>query len=65
MTEGGDIQFRVYTNNSEGGTFDLVPLCRVDSHLAMEEGQITCGEPGKCNLHLWYNPVILFITISE
>ena len=48
MTEGGDIRFRVYTNNAKGNTEDLVLPCRVDSHLAIEEGQITCEEPGKC-----------------
>jgi hypothetical protein len=48
MTEGGDIRFRVYTKNAKGSTEDLVYPCRVDSHLAMEEGQITCEEPGKC-----------------
>ena len=48
MTEGGDIRFRVYSKNSKGSTNDFVPLSRVDSHLAMEEGYLTCEEPGKC-----------------
>nr|CAH0109449.1 unnamed protein product [Daphnia galeata] len=47
MTEGGDIRFRVYSKNSKGSTNDFVPLSRVDSHLAMEEGYLTCEEPGK------------------
>lgn len=51
MTEGGDIKFRVYIKKSEGNVVDLVPLNQVDSHLAMEEGQFTCEEPGKCKLH--------------
>lgn len=45
MTEGGDISFRIYSKDSKE---DLVPLVRVDSHLAMEEGQVTCDQPGKC-----------------
>ncbi len=48
MTEGGDIKFRVYCKDSKRSTFDFVPLSRVDSHLDMEEGEITCEEPGKC-----------------
>jgi hypothetical protein len=48
MTEGGDIRFRVYTKNAKGSEEDLVLPCRVDSHLAMEEGQMACDEPGKC-----------------
>ncbi|EFX62164.1 hypothetical protein DAPPUDRAFT_120465 [Daphnia pulex] len=47
ITEGGDIKFRVYSKDSKGNTFDFVPLSRVDSHLDMEEGEITCEEPGK------------------
>ncbi|XP_046633868.1 SEC14-like protein 2 isoform X1 [Daphnia pulicaria] len=47
MTEGGDIRFRVYTKNAKGSEEDLVLPCRVDSHLAMEEGQMACDEPGK------------------
>lgn len=38
MTEGGDIGFRVYSKDSKGHE-DLIPPCRVDSHLVMEEGQ--------------------------
>jgi hypothetical protein len=48
MTEGGDIQFRVYIKKSKGNVVDVIPLDRVDSHLTMEEGQFTCDEPGKC-----------------
>ncbi|KAK4004692.1 SEC14-like protein 2 isoform X1 [Daphnia magna] len=44
MTEGGDISFRIYSKDSKE---DLVPLVRVDSHLAMEEGQVTCDQLGK------------------
>lgn len=51
MTEGGDIAFRVYSKDVKGDG-DLVPLCRVDSHLTMEEGQVTCDQPGKCKLSL-------------
>ncbi|KAI9561273.1 hypothetical protein GHT06_012229 [Daphnia sinensis] len=45
MTEGGDIGFRVYSKDSKGHN-DLIPPCRVDSHLVMEEGQIICNQPG-------------------
>ena len=48
MTEGGDIRFRVYIKKSKGNVVDVIPLDRVDSHLAMEEGQMACDEPGKC-----------------
>ncbi|KAK4004693.1 hypothetical protein OUZ56_006421 [Daphnia magna] len=47
MTEGGDISYRVYTKNNKNNSDDLVPHCRVDSHLVMEEGQISCDQPGK------------------
>ncbi|XP_046633155.1 SEC14-like protein 2 [Daphnia pulicaria] len=47
MTEGGDIRFRVYIKKSKGNVVDVIPLDRVDSHLAMEEDQFTCDEPGK------------------
>jgi hypothetical protein len=57
MTEGGDIRFRVYTKNSKGNTNELIPLCRVDSHLAMEEGQIICDEPCKCKLTFISGPL--------
>ncbi|KAI9561272.1 hypothetical protein GHT06_012228 [Daphnia sinensis] len=46
MTEGGDISFRIYGKDAKSNE-DLVPLVRVDSHLAMEEGQVTCDQPGK------------------
>ncbi|XP_057372740.1 SEC14-like protein 2 [Daphnia carinata] len=46
MTEGGDTSFRIYSKDSKSNE-DLVPLVRVDSHLAMEEGQVTCDQPGK------------------
>ena len=49
MTEGGDISYRIYCKNSADGLVDLVPLDRVESHLLIEEGQITCTIPGKCN----------------
>ncbi|XP_057372737.1 SEC14-like protein 2 [Daphnia carinata] len=45
MTEGGDIGFRVYSKDSKGRN-DLIPPCRVDSHLVMEEGQVICNQPG-------------------
>jgi hypothetical protein len=54
MTEGGDIRFRVYIKKSKGNVVDVIPLDRVDSHLAMEEDQFTCDEPGKCKLHLLF-----------
>jgi len=47
LSEGGDISYRVYCKNSAEGLIDLVPLDRVDSHLMIEEGQITCSIPGK------------------
>lgn len=47
MTEGGDVKFRIYDKDSKGSD-DLIPHCRVDSHLIMEEGQITCDQPGNC-----------------
>lgn len=47
MTEGGDISYRIYCKNSADGLVDLVPLDRVESHLLIEEGQITCTIPGK------------------
>jgi hypothetical protein len=47
MTDGGDIAFRIYNKNSE----DIVPMNRVDSHIIMEEGQVTCDEPGQCKLN--------------
>lgn len=46
MTDGGDIGFRVINKNAE----EIVPLNRVDSHIIMEEGQVTCHEPGQCKL---------------
>lgn len=54
MTEGGDISYRVYTKNNKNNSDDLVPHCRVDSHLVMEEGQISCDQPGKCKLKLLF-----------
>ncbi|XP_057372734.1 SEC14-like protein 2 isoform X2 [Daphnia carinata] len=47
MTEGGDISYRVYNKNNKNNSDDLVPQCRVDSHLVMEEGLISCDQPGK------------------
>ncbi|XP_057372671.1 SEC14-like protein 2 [Daphnia carinata] len=46
MTEGGDIEFRVYNSNLNDEE-DLLPPNRVDSHLVMEEGELTCHQPGK------------------
>lgn len=46
MSEGGDIEFRVYNSNLKDGE-DLIPPNRVDSHLVMEEGEVTCHQPGK------------------
>jgi hypothetical protein len=46
MTDGGDIGFRILNKNAE----EIVPLNRVDSHIIMEEGQVTCNEPGQCKL---------------
>ncbi|XP_046633787.1 SEC14-like protein 2 [Daphnia pulicaria] len=43
MTDGGDIGFRILNKNAE----EIVPLNRVDSHIIMEEGQVTCNEPGQ------------------
>ena len=56
MTEGGDIKFGVYSKDSKGSTFDFVPPSRVDSHLGMEDGQITCEEPGKCKFQPYFFP---------
>lgn len=47
MTEGGDIAFRVFFKGE--AVVDLVPLERVQSDLFMEEGQLVCEHPGKCN----------------
>ena len=49
MSEGGDLAYYVYCKSRNEGTVDLVPLDRVDSHLNMEIGQITCEKAGKCN----------------
>lgn len=50
MTQGGDINFRLYHKNQSNKDIVVVlPLDRVDSHLLMEEGQITCQNTGKCN----------------
>jgi isopentenyl diphosphate isomerase/L-lactate dehydrogenase-like FMN-dependent dehydrogenase len=48
MTEGGDIGFKIYYKSAEEGTVDLVSLSRIESHLVMEEGELTCTNPGKC-----------------
>lgn len=48
MTEGGDIGFHVYSKDSNGNKIELIPFARVESHLVMEEGEITCDQPGKC-----------------
>ena len=53
MTEGGDIAYRVYWKNSDGNIFDLVPFDRVDSHLIMEEGHLTCEQAGKCIIFIF------------
>lgn len=50
MTEGGDIGFRLYFKDPNGDIVDLIPLSRVDSHLVMEYGEITCDQSGKCEL---------------
>ena len=49
MTEGGDIGFRIrLTNETNQEDVEMVPLSRIESHLVMEEGEITCDVPGKC-----------------
>lgn len=50
MTEGGDIGFRVYYKDPHGDVVDLLPLTRIESHLIMEEGEITCEQAGKREL---------------
>ena len=49
MSEGGDLAFYIYYKSTDEEIVELVPLDRVDSHLNMEIGQITCEKPGKCN----------------
>jgi hypothetical protein len=49
MSDGGDIAFRIYSKKNSG---EIVPMNRVDSHILMEEGQVTCDEPGQCKLYL-------------
>lgn len=51
MSEGGDLAYRIFYKTAAGGIEELVPLDRVDSHLRIEEGQITCENTGKCNIH--------------
>ena len=43
MTDSGDIAFRVFTKDAE-----LLPTNKVESHLVMEEGEITCESKGEC-----------------
>lgn len=45
MTEGGDVEFRIYKKDSKDHD-NLIPSSRVDSHLIMEEGHIKCHQPG-------------------
>lgn len=47
LSEGGDISYRVYCKNADG-IVEFAPSDRIDSHLMIEEGQITCSMPGKC-----------------
>lgn len=46
FSENGDISYRVYYKNTDG-IVEFSPLERIDSHLMIEEGQITCSMPGK------------------
>lgn len=50
ISEGGDVGFRVYCKKGDGSVIDLVPHSRVESHLLLEEGQISCDYTGKCTL---------------
>jgi len=47
LSEGGDVDFRVYYKNTDGIANDLIPRNRVQSHLFMEEGEIICDLPGE------------------
>ena len=50
MSEGGDLAYRIYyKSSSDKANVDLIPFDRVDSHLNMEIGQLTCDNTGKCN----------------
>ena len=49
LSEGGDLSYYIYYKSENGEIVDLVPSDRVDSHLIMEIGQITCENTGKCN----------------
>ena len=48
MSEGGDIGFHIYYKDPKEGEVDLIPLHRVESHLVMEEGEISCENLGDC-----------------
>lgn len=49
MTEGGDIEFRIYhvTISEKEEIIEVVPVSRIESHLVMEEGEIICDYTGK------------------
>lgn len=55
MTEGGDIEFRIYhvTISEKEEIIEVVPVSRIESHLVMEEGEIICDYTGKCEIILF------------
>lgn len=49
MTENGGIHFSLHCKTSTD-FLEMVPASKVESHLMMEEGQITCDLIGTCKL---------------
>lgn len=45
-TEGCDIGFQLDYEDFE----EVIPYCRVDSHVFVQKGMITCDRAGKCKL---------------
>ena len=60
LSEGGDVDFRVYHKSTEGIANDLIPRNRVQSHLFMEEGELVCDLAGECK-SIFVNTILRFL----
>ena len=69
MTVEGDIGFHIYRVQAKEKT-DVVPLCRVDSHVFMEDGEIVCTQAATCKFYkifsfFSYFKILFFVDVIE
>ena len=52
MTEERDLMFQLYYRDDNEDKVDVVPNEKVECHLMMEEGEITCSKFRTCEYQL-------------